>query len=114
MNCIVSCAPPLCRLAFVFATLAASAVAQDSEATVPERVAPDGYHGLADIEAHLQGLAANGQCELITVARSIYGRPVQVAAFRGESQIGRPAMLVVANPDGDRPVGGELALALTR
>lgn len=78
----------------------------------PQLPAPAGYRGPDAVLARLQELAAAGACQLIPLARTPAGRELAVAAFGESAAPGRPALLLVADPDGDRPAASEVALRL--
>jgi len=93
------------------------AAAQDVPAY---KVPPDGYNSPASISSELQDMAsANDAMTLIQIGNSSAGTPLLMAAFAGPqfanaTAPGTPAILVVANLEGDRLAASEMALGLCR
>ncbi len=67
---------------------------------------PFGYRNLEVFEQSLLGMGAR------ELTRSAGGRPVWLATFGAAPANGRPAVLIVANLEGDRLVASEVALRL--
>jgi hypothetical protein len=69
---------------------------------------PDGYLSPDDALKQVRTLGA----KVINIATTPEGREVLVAAFAEREMTGRPAILVVANLDGDRPGATQVAMGL--
>ena len=84
------------------------------------RIPPNGYNSPQSIAEELTALAAaHSAMNLVEIGRSAAGEPLLMAAFPGPQYAnsnapGTPAILVVANLEGDRLATSEVALALCR
>ncbi|HEX9794203.1 MAG TPA: hypothetical protein VGC54_09505, partial [Planctomycetota bacterium] len=73
---------------------------------------PDGYRSPATVIERLRRLGARPGVRVEAIAASPTGQPVLIASFGAEPGAGRPELLIVADPDGTRPIASQLALAL--
>lgn len=71
---------------------------------------PDGYRSPEAVAAAVEALAAEATA-VIDLATTPGGRPVRILRY-GHDAPGRPAILIVANCEGDRLVATEVALGL--
>ena len=91
-----------------------------AEQEIPEYIIPPhGYNSPSSIAEELKNLAdANASVSLIEIGKTADGNPLRIAEFSGansdDSSAGWPAILVVANLEGDRLVASEVAMSLCR
>jgi zinc carboxypeptidase len=93
-------------LAFLLLSFGLTDLTAQDEATPLQNPPPFGYTSIAQVDQQMQGFGAR------ELAHTTAGRSLWLATFGARDQPGRPAVLVVANLDGDRPVGTETALRL--
>ncbi|RMH05239.1 MAG: hypothetical protein D6702_00880 [Planctomycetota bacterium] len=113
-----SCPPPpmvsLHRLPagilFAFCTFLPLPAQQKSTNTLP----PGGYLSADDILAHCGELAGKDGVTVRELARSAEDRPLLLLGFGERGGVGRQAVLVVADPDGTRPVASQVAWGLAQ
>lgn len=74
----------------------------------PEAPAPAGYEGVRELDSRMRALGAQ------ELGRTSDDRPIWLASFGNTDAPGRPAILIVANLEGDRLVASELALDLCK
>jgi Zinc carboxypeptidase len=72
----------------------------------PQEPAPTGYVGVRELDQRMRTLGAQ------ELGRTAADRPIWLASFGNTDAPGRPAILIVANLEGDRLVATELALDL--
>lgn len=77
-----------------------------AEAIQPQPPAPAGYERIRQLDQRMQALGAK------QIGKSSAGQPLWLASFGDPDIPGRPAVLVVANLEGDRLIASELALGL--
>jgi hypothetical protein len=101
--------------------LAAPAAAQDAapeapaqEQAAPVTLPPGGYHTPDEILAQTAALDAEDGVTVRELGRSAEGRPLLVVGLGERGQPGRPAVLVVADPDGTKPSASQVAFELVR
>lgn len=80
-------------------------------ASVP-MIPPEGYLSPADVLTKIRELEPNSKARVLQIATTHEGREVLVMAFAEKETSGRPAILIVANPSGDRPVATQVAMNL--
>jgi len=92
-----------------------------AEQEVPNyQIPPNGYNAPSAMSAELRAMAAaNAAMSLVEIGRSAAGEPLLMASFAGPQFAhnpapGAPAILVVANLEGDRLAASEVALGLCR
>ncbi len=73
---------------------------------------PGGYLGPDEILSRCQELGARDGVTVRELATTAAGRPLQVLGFGERGGVGRPALLIVADPDGDKPIASQLAIGL--
>ena len=92
------------------------APATDAETAAPTfekgTLPPGGYLTPDEVVGRCAALGAQEGVTVRELARSAEGRPVQLLGFGEVGGIGRPAVLLVADPDGTKPVATQVALAL--
>lgn len=108
---VAAAAPAAAQQEPVPAAEARAAEQGPAEAT-PQSVPPHGYRSPAGIHRRIREWERQGRCAVTAVAESPAGEEVLVATFGARADLGRPAILVLADPDGDRPGAAQLALAL--
>jgi len=120
--------PPLLLLAsFLLPAFAPAAQEaqepREAQPAVPPKPAPlppAGYLSPDQLLEKIRALkeegagGAAGPVEILSLARTPGGREVLVVGFGLRDAPGRPAILVVADPDGDRPVASMTALDLCK
>ncbi|TAH34857.1 MAG: hypothetical protein EYC70_13705 [Planctomycetota bacterium] len=84
----------------------------ESPAPAVQEPAPSGYLAPDEVLEHLRSLREQGRMDWIRLAVTAEARELGVAAFGERALPGRPAILVVADPAGDRPAATAVALAL--
>ena len=75
-------------------------------------IPPEGYLSPADILTNIRKLEQNSKARVLQIATTHEGREVLVMAFAEKETPGRPAILIVANPSGDRPVATQITMNL--
>lgn len=106
---------PIWLVALTFG-FGARAAAQEPEpeaaisepAPTPQAPAPAGYTGVRELDQRMRAIGA------VELARTASDRPIWLASFGNTDAPGRPAVLIVANLEGDRLVASELALDLCK
>jgi hypothetical protein len=93
-------------LALLLLSFGLTDLAAQDDAAPLQNPPPFGYSSIAQIDQAMQNYGAR------ELSRTDEGRALWLATFGASDQPGRPAVLVVANLDGDRPVGTETALRL--
>ena len=74
---------------------------------------PAGYLAPDDVVSRAQALVAtSANARTHEVARTDEGRGLYVVSIGEEETPGRPGVLIVADPDGDRPIASQVALGL--
>lgn len=96
-----------CLLILTVSSQALIATGEQEKATSPE-----GYISPANAIAKVQELGQKEGVKIIQIATTPGGRQILALAFAEKDVPGRPAILIVADPTGDRPVGTQIALAL--
>lgn len=100
---------------------AADAAPETAPQEVPDyQIPPNGYNPPSSMAQELQEMAAaHSAMSLVEIGRSAAGEPLLMASFAGprfayNATPGIPAILVVANLEGDRLAASEVAMGLCR
>ena len=73
---------------------------------------PEGYLSPADVLTKIHELEQRDAVQVLPIATTPEGREVLVVACGEKDTPGRPAILIVADPDGDRPIATQVAMSL--
>jgi len=90
----------------------AMALAEHGEGDGAMVPAPEGYLSPGDVPARLNELGQRDGVRILQIATTPEGQEVLMVAFAEKDTPGRPAVLIVADPDGDRPGATQLAVTL--
>lgn len=74
---------------------------------------PSGYLAPGDVVSRLQDVAAaSDRAHMVEIAKTDEGRGVFALAIGENDAAGRPGILILADPDGDRPIASQIACNL--